>query len=244
MTPRSRGPAMIAALLLAAGLAAPAPGVSQPQESPPVPPPAQPPATAPSPPQPGAEPTLDELLGLDKPADAGTADAAKRNLERALSPGEAAEEFKQAVDLMGEAAERLEGRDAGIDTQRIQDDILRKLDKMIADARRQRSRSPSPSSASQAQQSQQQQQQQAQSQQAAQAAGGTGENRGDGPARTGEQLRPPIPGSSSAWGNLPPHVRDALMQGWADHFSSLYRSATEEYYKRLAEDRGRSTPPR
>ena len=39
-----------------------------------------------------------------------------------------------------------------------------------------------------------------------------------------------------AWGNLPPRLRDELLQGLEDRFSPLYRDLTELYYQRLAED--------
>jgi hypothetical protein len=41
---------------------------------------------------------------------------------------------------------------------------------------------------------------------------------------------------TAAWGNLPARVRDQLMQGRHDQFSSLYESMTETYYRRLAEE--------
>src|SRR5437764_7512494 len=84
--------------------------------------PAQP-ASAPAKPQPH-EPTLDELLGLPKvnpapskpeeivgplPQDTGDApDRTKAELERQLSPAEVTEAFEQAVQLMGQTAERLD----------------------------------------------------------------------------------------------------------------------------------------
>lgn len=199
-------------------------------------------------PPPGQEPSLDELLGLPKTPHAKPEkgplppDQRQKELERQLTPGQAADEFKDAIRLMGDAAERLEAKDTSLGTQRIQSDVLLKLDKMIAEARKQRSQSKSKPQ-SQGQQDQQQQQQ-AKSQQS-QAAGATGENRGEGPARTPEQLRGALPGATSSWGGLPPHVRDALLQGWADKFSSIYQGATEEYYKRLAEQpRPPGAPPR
>lgn len=206
----------------------------------------EPPPAPPTPPPP--EPTLDELLGIKKPEAPKPEAPSPRNaeLERALSPGQVAAGFQAAVELMAEAAQRLESKDAGIDTQRVQEDVLRKLDQLIADAKRQQSKSKSSSSSkSQGQPGEQQQQQGAKSQQQQAAQGdGTGENRGDGPARADGSLKPPLPGSTAAWGNLPAHVRDALMQGWSDRFSSVYRSMTEEYYKRLAEQQPGSEPPR
>ena len=38
------------------------------------------------------------------------------------------------------------------------------------------------------------------------------------------------------WGNLPPRVRDQLLQGRSDKYSSHYERLTREYYRRLAEE--------
>ena len=38
------------------------------------------------------------------------------------------------------------------------------------------------------------------------------------------------------WGNLPERVRDMLLQGSKEKFSSLYKQLTREYYRRLAEE--------
>ena len=37
-------------------------------------------------------------------------------------------------------------------------------------------------------------------------------------------------------GMLPARLRQALLQGSADRYSSLYESLTETYYRRLAEE--------
>ncbi|HRP63251.1 MAG TPA: VOC family protein, partial [Phycisphaerales bacterium] len=42
--------------------------------------------------------------------------------------------------------------------------------------------------------------------------------------------------SRSEWGSLPERVRDMLLQGRRERFSSLYEQLTREYYRRLAED--------
>lgn len=41
------------------------------------------------------------------------------------------------------------------------------------------------------------------------------------------------------WGRLPPRVREAVRQGFRDPMSSAYRRLTQEYYRRLAEERKR-----
>ncbi|MCE7974000.1 MAG: hypothetical protein DYG92_06690 [Leptolyngbya sp. PLA1] len=197
------------------------------------------PAPAPDPPSaPPREPTLDELLGLPKaPGDDGAAshDAA---LKRALGAEEAGEPFEQAVTLMQDVSSRLSrDGDAGLETQRLQQDILTKLDALIDAAQQnqqqQKQRSRSRQQQDQQQQGQQMQQQSQQGQQAAQTnqAGDPNVPRQDG------GLRPAPAGSAASWGNLPEHVRNALTQGRSDRFSSLYQQLTERYYRRLAEDR-------
>lgn len=230
-----------AAIALAAILAALAPaGSASAQEAPPP----APPADAARQPQP--LPDLDELLGLPrrKPAQ----DPAPRRdgeLERQLRGDEQGDAFEQAVRLMNESAARLEGSlDAGVETQRLQDEAIKRLDQLIAQAQRNRQRQ---------RQQQQQQQQQAQqqdqreqggqrqsSQQEAMAEGrqpaGTGDRDSAGPAGRNAELNPAQLAGGAAWGNLPAHVREALVQGLADRYSSMYQRLTEEYYRRLAEE--------
>lgn len=197
--------------------------------------------------QPGVPPlpTLDELLGLPpaKPAEAPKAeDATRTELDRRLA-GEGGEgEFAEAVALMADAAKRLgEASDTGVQTQRVQDEALRRLDKLIDEAQRQSSRSQSKSR--RPQQGEQDAQAQAQQRQTsqAQAQGQTpGAQAGEGnvPRQDGA-ANPPRAAGGASWGNLPEHVRQALTQGQSDKFSSLYQQMTEQYYKRLAEEAGR-----
>jgi|GEM_PF-288963 len=192
-------------------------------------------------------PSLDELLGLPpevappRRRDTEATPNVDGALERALSPGETKELFEEAVDLMGQTAARLErDRDAGAQTQRQQEDILRKLDKLIDESEKQQqqqqqqqssssssSSDPKPNEASQ--QRQQQQQQQAKR-------GGESDQSAAPPKREDGPGRNAASGTAS-WGGLPSHVRDALMQGFSDAFSSRYKQMTEEYYKRLAEEK-------
>lgn len=211
---------------------------------------ADPPATEPVVPpasQPGVPPlpTLDELLGLPpaKPAEAPKAeDATRTELDRRLA-GEGGEgDFAEAVALIADAARRLgEAGDTGVQTQRVQDEALKRLDKLIDEAQRQASRSQSKSRRSQ--QGEQPSQAQAQQRQSSQAQA-QGPQRGaqpgeSGMARQDGPVNPPRAAGGASWGNLPEHVRQALTQGQSDKFSSLYQQMTEQYYKRLAEEAGR-----
>jgi hypothetical protein len=198
------------------------------------------PEAKPAPAQPQHEPTLDELLGLPnaKPATPAAkpgdqpADRAKAELEQQLSPKEVSEAFEQAVTLMGQTADRLDStHDTGLDTQRMQEDVIRKLDMLIDQAKKQQSQSkskkPKPN------QGQQQQQQQQQSSQ--QNSKTNDPKQGGGPdLQTGATHA--TPGGTAVWGNLPEHVRNALVEGQTDSFSSMYKTLTQKYYERLAKE--------
>lgn len=197
-------------------------------------------ALQPEPPPAEPLPDLDELLGLPRQR---TGAPTSRPLDQELSGQSPGEPFEQAVALMLRAAERLDASDPGLQTQRLQEETLRKLDQLIAQARQQRNRNQQ----QQQQQQDQQQQQQAsrqssqQQQQEGQAdARGTGEQASTGPGRRDGALDPAAVAAGAAWGALPDHVRQALVQGLSDRYSSLYQRLTEEYYKRLAEEPKRS----
>ncbi len=184
-------------------------------------------------------PGLDELLGLDDAGDVGDAQH-DRELERKLTAREAAETLQRAVQLMDDAAERLatpEG--AGLVTQRLQEDIIRKLDMIIDSAKKNnnRSSSGSPSGAS----SQRgQQARPAHQQSGGQQSSGRGDNTGQvgTPAPQDAALGPDTLMDPASWGALPDRLRDALRQGVSGTFSSAYRRLTEAYYKKLAEQAG------
>lgn len=218
----------------------------------PAPPAAQPPATPEPAPQepasvvltdPEALPGLDDLLGLggegngNRPAGpAPPVDPARAALDRELAGQQAAEAFERAVAMMGEVADRLQvARDTGLSTQRLQEQIIRDLDVLIAQAEQnqQQQQGSAQSSSSDQQQQQQPTQQQGQSQQV-----GPGDNRNEAmpPGRREGALRPEENPELASWGTLPERVREALFQGAADRFSAVYRSMTEAYYKRLAEE--------
>jgi len=230
----------------------------------PAPPAATSPAKQPaSQPPPPPEPTLDELLGLPKsagvvpkspdglkppvaptiedtgqnPGATSPKDAAKAELDRKLSATEAKDEFEEAVKLMDDTAKRLTtDGDAGLDTQRMQQQVLLKLDKIIDQAQKQKSKSKSKSK-SQQQSSDSQSQAQKQSSQTQQQQQQQSPSSRDGMPNTAQasgKLNPP-PGTGAAWGNLPDRVREALMQGSGDYTSAKYEALTREYYKRLAE---------
>lgn len=102
------------------------------------------------------EPSIDELLGLDdadEPGDQPQGDPAPdadpsltRDLDKALTGKQAADQFAQAIEEMEEVAIRLSDEaDPGIDTQRMQDEIILKLEQIIASAEKtKRKQKPKP----------------------------------------------------------------------------------------------------
>ena len=184
-------------------------------------------------------PSLDELLGLQESETPGI-DPNQEALKQILSPKEAGEALGQAVNLMNQVASRIEaGNDLSIATQRLQEDILRKLDQVIESAKNNQqgqgggsSSSSSSSSSSQQQPNQQQQEGQGQQGQPGSESGDPSVPGGTSNANPGDAIAP----DGVAWGALPQRIRDALSQGISDRYSELYRSITEDYYRSLAED--------
>lgn len=192
-----------------------------------------------------AQPTLDELLGITQ-TQPGTEAAPPVDVGPATTPPalpdeqQSADVFEQAVREMSQAADQLgPRRDTGIETQRLQQSILDKLDQAIASARQQGSQGGSSGESGQGQQQdvgsgQNTGQQQGGSGQSVSAgSGGGGSTGGDVNARQPQQHEA---SKQSQWGNLPPRVRDELLQGLSDQFSSVYRELTSRYYQRLAEE--------
>ncbi|MCA9271771.1 MAG: hypothetical protein KDA31_01875 [Phycisphaerales bacterium] len=186
-------------------------------------------------------PSLDELLGLEEkdesaPAHEVDTDAADADLNRELAQAKPiADEFLEAVGLMHESAGRLGTQnDTGVVTQRLQEDIIRRLDELI-DRAGQQSSSSSQSQSQQQQQNQQQPNQQRREQEQQQNQGEPSD-RQEGPAGQDAQLGAQALLDGARWGNLPQRLREALLQGSSDSYSSLYKSMTETYYKRLAEE--------
>ena len=184
-----------------------------------------------------AIPSLDDLLGLEETGASG--DANERALERKLSAKEAGEQFQQAVGLMGDAADRIGGRDLGLQTQRIQEEIIKRLDQVIEAAKQNQSGGGGSSrSSSDPNQNQQQPNQSSQQQQQQGQPGPSGESENMGPELTGTQLNPGVAPDGVTWGNLPDRAREAVSQGVSDRYSALYRRMTELYYRKLAEREG------
>lgn len=201
-------------------------------------------------------PTLDELLGIkpetpkagdskrQTPADgrAGPGDAApdraEGELDHALSGDEINDAFAAAAKLMGDASSRLKDhQDAGVHTQRIQEDIVRKLDLVLSSMQNNQQQSQSQSKSQKKSDQQSESKPQAQKSKSQSTPSSTSNENATAPARQDGQLSPAIESARAAWGSLPERVRELLMQGTSDRFSSRYQAMTEAYYKRLAEQK-------
>lgn len=246
-------------VLLIAGCALALPALAQETDPPPEPEtPAVEPAEAQNEGDAGLG-NLDDLLGLDgddEEADASDdaealpegAGVGEIELERALTEQEAREALVQAAQQMKEAGFRMgEVEDSGVVTQRLHQEIITKLDVLIRFAEQQQQQQSSSSqqqqqqSQSQQQQQQNQQQQQGQRQQQSQQAGEMSGEPQDGMHDLAfeEGRRDVIDSSSAGWGDLPQRVRERLVEGSSDYFSTLYEALTEAYYRRLAEEASR-----
>ena len=146
--------------------------------------------------------------------------------------------LKQAITLMGDAASRLtEHKDPGVGTQRVQEDVVKRLDQLLASLDKQQSSSSSPQpQPKDPKQDPGPKKPSPGKPQAQPQPNGDGMKDHAGPTLQQGQLRPELESARAAWGSLPARVRDMLMQGTEDRFSARYKAMTQEYYKRLAEE--------
>ena len=189
-------------------------------------------------------PSLDELLGLDGDEDNAAEQAARQNqeeLERRLSDVELGDVFDVALEKMEISADLLDGDlDSGLGTQRVQQDILARLDQLIDIAKQMSQQQQMSSSGGGSGQSkpkpgaEQQQQQQAGGQRSQ--SGSEGGQAVDPPPGQEGDINTIIEETGSEWGHLPERLREMLEQAQNSHISGLYRKLTEQYYKRLAEE--------
>lgn len=204
-----------------------------------------------------ADDSLDDLLGLEEESatENGNTEEAEGDAETdeaepdvqvevdlddlALPTSEEGDVFQLAVADMKNAAERLStGRDASIETQRVQQRAIIRLEQAISMAQQQQSESqsggsPQDADTGSAQNQPRQQGQAGQQPGEGQEPGGEQANRGS--VERSEMEEELLEDRVSEWGDLPPRLRDELMQGMEDSFSQLYRQLTERYYERLAE---------
>ena len=193
-------------------------------------------------PEKATPPSLDELLGLDGEQDNAAEQAARQNqeeLERRLSDVELGDVFDLTLAKMEISADLLDGDlDSGLGTQRVQQDILARLDQLI-DLAKQMSQQQMSSGGGGSGQSKpkpgtEQQQQQAGAQ-GSRPGGQDGQSVEPPPGQEGD-INTIIEETGSEWGHLPERLREMLEQAQNSHISRLYRTLTEQYYKRLAEE--------
>ena len=226
-----------------------------------------------------AEPSLDELLGIDDvPKSSNDASPTPEGTDQDASP-ESNSDSNQAVpaeantsetsrdplevtaSYMDDVATRLDqSHDSGLGTQRVQEDILERLDQLIAQAiENSENESSSSSSGSGGGESKPSNGDAKPSGEPelpsnADAAGskpGSSKAPNAGPevginSNTGRrspgQVQAVEPGTGplreirTEWGTLPPRLRDELSNGLDEAFSPLYRRETEAFYRRLAEE--------
>jgi len=190
-------------------------------------------------------PSLDDLLGLETDESEAQADEAaraesERELQRRLDEKEITDAFLVALDKMATSATRLgELFDTGLTTQRVQQDILAKLDQLMDKAREMQSlgqASASRSTSSPSSRSQSPGQRKNQANNSRRDRSPQDSQAGDPPPRQDGDIHTILQEGGVEWGNLPERIRQDLLQGRNDKFSSMYRQLTEEYYKRLAEE--------
>lgn len=211
----------------------------------------QEPTPAPQDPDPQAEPargeeqSLDELLKIQPAGEPRAKTGEPSPLPPPPAPADqpiedepTTQPFQLAVEGMQEAADRLGAhRDPGIQTQRVQEQVVRRLDAIISQMRQSQSKSkqqkPQQQDSGSKEQSGQQEQADANQtggQEAAQQIGSRSQVKSD------QLSDEPLKEQFDEWGNLPPRMRDAIRQGFQESFSSLYEELTKRYYTRLAEE--------
>lgn len=189
--------------------------------------------------------SLDELLGLEPEDRDPTAEAAARRrhleaLRRELDESSVARSFDLAVEHMKLTADLLDQRfDAGLGTQRIQEEILLAFDVLLQKARDgQCSGGGSCSGGAKKPEDAGEQGKQP-------GTAGTQPNQGNpgsprkpqpGMSLPDEEEAGELDETGAEWGNLPQRVRQMLLQGRQERFSVLYEQLTREYYRRLAEE--------
>ena len=201
------------------------------------------------------QPSLDDLLNLspdeptpnqpapESPAQQPGNENLTESVNEALTASDAADAFEQAVREMDSVSRRL-GRalDPGVETQRMQESILRKLDQVIKAAKEQSSGGGGSSSGQPREQDQggESVAQQGEAQQPGGQPQPGGQQASTGEAGVTTPIKPETPDTAieqlrKEWGVLPPRVREELSDGLRERFSPLYRRMTEAYYKALAE---------
>jgi hypothetical protein len=119
--------------------------------------PAQVPApTSPAPPASDAPPSLDDALGLQPETSKGDGTDHASELDRSLQGAKPRDLLASAMEDMRRSARLLDQQDTGLPTRRAQEEVVRKLDELIATAQRMQQQQQQQQSNQQGQQQQQQ----------------------------------------------------------------------------------------
>ncbi|TVQ54386.1 MAG: hypothetical protein EA377_05850 [Phycisphaerales bacterium] len=190
--------------------------------------------------------SLDDLLGLDEEDQDRSADEVaererEEQLRRRLAEETMTDLLTDIVEKMTMSAEMLDERfDSGLGTQRVQEEILAKLQDLIDQAQQSQASSSSSSSSSDSTPDSQsdpgQRPDSGQAQATDEQSSDSGDEEAHPPLAQDEDVHMPLAETGAEWGALPERVRDMLLQGREERFSTLYEQMTREYYRRLAEE--------
>jgi len=197
-----------------------------------------------------SEELMEDLAPQPRPQSSKSDDATDRELERSLEKAEAddagASPIGKLSRQMREVEDRLGARQAGFDTQRLQQRIVGNLDDLIKELQRKKRSSSSQSSQS-SQGSRRSQPKQPSSQPGSSGSGTTETAQSEGPAReSSDELRkdrserPDLVDMQQQlkelWGHLPEKAREEMLQSSIDEFLPKYQLLIEEYFRRLVKE--------
>lgn len=132
--------------------------------------------------------------------------------------------------MMDDVRRRLGLGRAGQKVREEEDDVVKKLDKLINKLEDQQKKQ---------QQQQQQQQRQQQQQQQENQPNQPADRKITEPGGASDEVDQRDLANRSSWGNLPPRQRQEALQQISKELPSHYRETVEEYFKRLAQDSGK-----
>ena len=202
------------------------------------------PATAGEEPPAGMDP-LDEQYLEDNPLIKQLLDELQGELPGGEDIGQQEQDpFVKIGNKMRTAGELIDGRDSAKKTQQLQQQIVSDLDKLIKDIKRRARQQSSSSSQNQQASSGRKTPRQPGQKPAGSARGQTAKQ----PARDSEDRVGKTKGKvdvealtrlmKDRWGELPPKIREEMLQLPAEQFLPKYELQLEKYFKRLAEQQG------
>ena len=197
--------------------------------------------------------SLDELLGIEEESDEKKSlleERDRKNLEDRLQEREIQSDLESAITDMSVAAEIIRNEsDVGLDLQRLQKSIIARLDAVIDEAKRRQqdenSSASSSSSSSSSQQSTSEPPSNSSGEKSGEETTASEQNQTKGSGSDESEISDTVQAgpqgvlleeSDVEWGRLPQRVREVIRQGMRESISRRYRSLTEAYYRRLAEE--------